>query len=197
MHCCTCCMTLWSSDTIDLFLFADKVNIFYIPVSGFFISYSIFTKIVWQRELLRQGMALRPTQAVGKSNAPQCTCRQPAPNLKLPLGSGSSPDAPAWPKAGMRPLAGRSWTTPTYFCIVKICASHTHLRMQHLGSWVILAANQEVMGCAFLWKHSLSVCCLSVSVESLSLHVPFVLLVFLYASNDSHLAVYEIKRRRK
>lgn len=73
--------------------------------------------------------------------------------------------------------------TPTYAC-------------RHLGSWIILAANQEVMGCAFLWKHSLSVCCWSVSVDSLSLRVPFVLLVFICPSKDFHVTVYDINRRK-
>lgn len=119
----------------------------------------------------------RPTQSVWKPKA--------APQLKPWLGSSSSPDAPAWPRAGTGHWvegAESQWQnspvllesvhlTPTYAC-------------RHLGSWIILAANQEVMGCTFLWKHSLSVCCLSVSVDSLSLRVPFVLLVFICPSED-------------
>ena len=82
-----------------------------------------------------------------------------APQLQPPLGSCSSPEAPAWPQlpsghwlAGAEPrwhntsvLLRSVHSTPTYAC-------------RHLGSWIILAANREVMGCAFLWKHSLSVC---------------------------------------
>lgn len=51
-------------------------------------------------------------------------------------------------------------------------------------------------GMHFLWKHSLSVCCLSVSVDSLSLCVPFVLLVFICPSKDFHVTVYELKRKK-
>lgn len=146
-----------------LALCKQKVNIFYVPVSGFFVGYSIYTKIASQWKQQWQGMALRPTQAVWKSNTSQYTRGQPHSwngrsvavprQMHLP---GPKPASGHW-------LEGAEPHQHNTSVLLKICSSHTHLCMQAPRNLdIILAANQEVMGCAFLGKHSLSVCCLSV-----------------------------------
>lgn len=155
-----------------LVLWKQKVDIFYIPVFEFFLSYNICTKTAWQREQPWQGVA--NTECLKAKGSPRaettaweqlltrCTCL--AQSWHWVEGT-----EPQWQNS---PVLLKSVNlTPTYAC-------------RHFGSWIILAANQEVMGCTFLWKHSLSVCCLSVSVDSLSLRVPFVLLVFICPSED-------------
>lgn len=54
----------------------QKVNIFYIPVSGFFISYSICTKIAWQWEQPWQGMANTDGLKAKGSPAAEATARE-------------------------------------------------------------------------------------------------------------------------
>lgn len=144
--------------------------VLYKPVFGFFTSHSICTKIGWQWEQPWQGMANTDgLKAKGSSTAEatapeqlltRCTCLAQSWHWE----EGAEPQ---WHNSSV--LLKSVHLTPTYAC-------------RHLGSWNILAANREVMGCTFLWKHSLSVCCLSVSVDSLSLRVPFVLLVFICPS---------------
>lgn len=104
---------------------------------------------------------------------------------------------PAWPKAGIRPQDGSCWPRWRNTVLLKPIHFTPAYACRHLGSWIILAANQEVMGCTFLWNLSLCVCCMSVSLDSLSFHVFFVFLVFLCSPNDFNLTVYEIKGRRK
>lgn len=112
----------------------------------------------------RHSKEWRPEQVVWKPYASQCTSVQ--------LHSWHCPcslSLPARHKTGIRPQDGRSWPCWHNTVLLKPVHFTPAYACRHLGSWVILAANQEVMGCTFLWKLSLYVWCLSVWIHCLSM----------------------------
>lgn len=138
--------SLWDSDKLTsldfLALRRQKVNIFCIPVFEFFISYSICTKIAWQWEQPWQEMSNTDClEAKGSPTAEataweqlltRCTCL--AQSWHWVEGA-----EPQWHNPSV--LLKSVPLTPPYAC-------------RHLRCWIIMAANQEVMGCIFLWKHT-------------------------------------------
>lgn len=183
MHCSTPCETL----TIKCYGFScpKKTESKYILYTSFWILHKL--QYLYkdclavgaamagngQHRLKAKGSPTAETTA-GEQLLTRCTCL--AQSWHWVEGA-----EPQWHNSSM--LLKSVHLTPTYAC-------------RHLRSWIILAANQEVMGCTFLWKHSLSISYLSVSVDSLSLCVPFVLLVFICPSKDFHVTIYETKRRK-